>query len=254
MNAMNSRTLLVPPQLHSQRGLYKSAAMAFAMHLLALIGVAGAAHFASKIEFNEINTITATLHSSPSVATSLEKPVWPTKSSKPKLETPVNKAAQALQASKPAAEREILTTSSSAIETAAFASNTVAVQPTASSAVAVQAKVEIPVAAAQPVVNTPAIREAITPAIFDAAYLNNPPPQYPAVSRLRGETGTAYLRVQISAEGKAIDVNVSQSSGSSKLDQAAVSAVSKWRFVPAKRAGVTMTSWVTIPIEYTLNQ
>jgi periplasmic protein TonB len=245
MNAMNSRTLLVPPQLHSQRGLYKSAAMAFAMHLLALLGVASAAHLAARIEHNEISTITATFQSLPSVAVPLEKPVLPAKTRKLKFAAPVEQAAPVAPVSKPVAEREMLSASSSTHETLAIAPTGSAAQPATSPAVAVQAKVERAVPMPQPVVSTPAI--------FDAAYLNNPPPQYPAVSRLRGETGTTHLRVQISAEGKAVDVNVSQSSGSSKLDQAAESAVSKWRFVPAKRSGVAMTSWVTIPIEYTLN-
>ncbi|MGH8475705.1 MAG: energy transducer TonB, partial [Methylococcales bacterium] len=42
------------------------------------------------------------------------------------------------------------------------------------------------------------------------------------------------------------------SSGHEVLDEAALNAVRRWRFVPAKRAGVAQASWATVPIEFEL--
>jgi periplasmic protein TonB len=92
-----------------------------------------------------------------------------------------------------------------------------------------------------------------TKAIFDAAYLNNPEPAYPNVSRQRGESGTVFLRVQVSPDGKASSVVLHRSSGHSKLDDAAIKAVNTWRFVPAKTDGVAISSDVIVPIQFKLN-
>jgi periplasmic protein TonB len=91
-----------------------------------------------------------------------------------------------------------------------------------------------------------------SPATYSAAYLNNPKPSYPELSKLRGETGTTLLRVSISADGKAHAVQVQQSSGSRRLDDAAVKAVLAWRFVPSTVDASPVSSTVLIPIPFIL--
>jgi len=61
------------------------------------------------------------------------------------------------------------------------------------------------------------------------------------------------LKVLVSEEGKATTVQVDRSSGHSKLDEAAVEAVKKWSFVPAKRSNKPMSAYVLVPINFSLN-
>ncbi len=76
--------------------------------------------------------------------------------------------------------------------------------------------------------------ETYTPASSNADYLNNPRPVYPSVARRRHWEGLLLLRVFVTAEGHCGKVSVSRSSGHNVLDEAALEAVSRWRFVPAK--------------------
>ena len=86
----------------------------------------------------------------------------------------------------------------------------------------------------------------------DAAYLQNPRPAYPPVSKRLGEQGKVLVRVLIGTDGTAHQAEVQQSSGYDRLDQAAVDTVRKWRYVPGKRAGVPETMWFSVPINFVL--
>lgn len=91
------------------------------------------------------------------------------------------------------------------------------------------------------------------PPRFDAAYLNNPPPVYPAAARRRGDQGRVQLRVLVSKTGLAERVDLHQSSGSAALDQAAREAVERWRFVPARRGQEALSDWVIVPVVFSLS-
>jgi periplasmic protein TonB len=93
---------------------------------------------------------------------------------------------------------------------------------------------------------------ATTPPISDAAYLQNPRPAYPMSARRRGEQGTVLLKVLVTREGTAATVSVETSSGSKSLDEAALEAVRKWRFVPAKRGAQPVEEWYEIPLVFKL--
>lgn len=93
---------------------------------------------------------------------------------------------------------------------------------------------------------------AITAARFDADYLHNPKPVYPHASRRLGEQGKVLLRVFVSAAGLAEKVEIKLGSGFARLDQAAEEAVSRWRFVPAKRGEQAIAAWVQVPITFQL--
>lgn len=109
-------------------------------------------------------------------------------------------------------------------------------------------------AEAMPAESVPAPQAASTvePPRFDAAYLRNPPPLYPAVSRRMGEEGRVLLRVRVSDEGRALQVEISQSSGSARLDRAAELAVRDWRFIAAQQGGRSVPAWVIVPINFSL--
>ena len=86
----------------------------------------------------------------------------------------------------------------------------------------------------------------------DADYLNNPPPGYPRISRRHGEQGTVIVRVFISTQGTPDNAEVRTSSGFARLDQAALQAVQRWRFVPGRRNGTPEAMWFNIPVRFVL--
>jgi protein TonB len=90
------------------------------------------------------------------------------------------------------------------------------------------------------------------PPKFSADYLKNPSPDYPLASRRRGEEGKVLLRVLVSAEGGAEQVEIDKSSGFARLDQAAKAAVKNWLFVPARLGNAPVHAWVIVPIVFTL--
>jgi periplasmic protein TonB len=109
-----------------------------------------------------------------------------------------------------------------------------------------------PVAAAPPEPAPPPVVEVIPP-IFNAAYLDNPQPRYPPLSRRIGEQGRVLLRVLVTPEGSAREIEVRASSGHERLDDAAREAVRQWKFVPAKRGGEAVPAWVLIPVSFRLD-
>jgi periplasmic protein TonB len=92
----------------------------------------------------------------------------------------------------------------------------------------------------------------ITAARFDAAYLNNPKPVYPNASRRLGEEGKVVLRVHVDPDGRPSEIEIRTSSGFPRLDAAAYEAVSRWRFVPARRGDEPIAAWVAVPIAFNL--
>lgn len=112
-------------------------------------------------------------------------------------------------------------------------------------------------AAPAPVVAAPAQAEAAAPVVaarFDAAYLRNPPPAYPALSRSNGESGRVLLRVRVSAKGEPESVELAAGSGHARLDEAALAAVRRWRFVPARQGERAIAATVTVPIIFKLEK
>ncbi len=84
----------------------------------------------------------------------------------------------------------------------------------------------------------------------EADYLRNPKPLYPRLSRQLREEGRVMVRVYISTEGLPEKVELAQSSGYFRLDQAALDAVAQWRFVPGKRNGVPEAMSYLVPIPF----
>lgn len=110
-----------------------------------------------------------------------------------------------------------------------------------------------PVAAAPRAPNPGPVASApVTAPRFDAAYLSNPAPKYPQLSRRMGEEGRVLLRVYVEPDGRAAKVEMRTSSGFARLDEAALGAVRNWRFVPAKRGEESVAAWVIVPINFTL--
>jgi len=94
----------------------------------------------------------------------------------------------------------------------------------------------------------------VTEASFAADYLHNPKPAYPAMARRLNQEGEVLLRVRVSAEGNPLSVEIAKSSGFTLLDEAARNAVRQWRFVPARRGGEPIESWVGVPVVFRLDR
>ena len=83
-------------------------------------------------------------------------------------------------------------------------------------------------------------------------YLRNPPPQYPAESRKLREEGVVLLKVAVTAAGRAADVQLQRSSGYSRLDEAALRAVRRWEFKPARVGLTAVACAVEVPVRFGL--
>lgn len=92
----------------------------------------------------------------------------------------------------------------------------------------------------------------IEPPKFGAAYLHNPAPDYPSGSRRAREQGRVLLKVIVSTKGEAEDVQLEISSGFTRLDDAAIEAVKKWQFIPAKRSNQPIRAGVLVPVKFSL--
>jgi protein TonB len=110
-----------------------------------------------------------------------------------------------------------------------------------------------PVIAKAPPKAEPIIEEKYEEPRFGVSYLNNPAPDYPPMSRRLGEEGRTMMKVLVSAEGLAEDVQIEKSSGSDRLDNAAVNAVKRWRFIPAKRNNQPLSAYVLVPMKFSLD-
>jgi protein TonB len=74
----------------------------------------------------------------------------------------------------------------------------------------------------------------------------NKPPAYPVRARLEKRQGSLELLYRVTKEGKVADVQVVKSSGSQDLDDAAVRAISNYRFVPGQEG------WARHPVVFAL--
>ena len=98
----------------------------------------------------------------------------------------------------------------------------------------------------------PAAPAPVTPPVFSADYLQNPAPAYPNLARRQGQQGRVVLRVLVNATGAAEQLEVRTSSGHAALDGAALEAVRRWRFVPARQGAEPVPAWVLIPLNFFL--
>ncbi len=81
---------------------------------------------------------------------------------------------------------------------------------------------------------------------------NRTPPAYPAFSRRTGEQGRVILRVELDERGSVTQASVATSSGSPRLDEAALAAVRQWRCNPALRGGVPVRAVALQPFNFVL--
>jgi protein TonB len=75
-------------------------------------------------------------------------------------------------------------------------------------------------------------------------------PSYPSSALRQGIQGTTMLKVHVLIDGRVGDIVVQQSAGHPDLDQAAIEAVRRWRFEPARRGSDPVAMWVLLPVQF----
>ena len=102
---------------------------------------------------------------------------------------------------------------------------------------------------ATPMSDAPAAT-ATPPMVESVEYVRAAPPVYPKESQRRHEHGTVVLRVLVDSAGRPAQIQVEQSSGFERLDNAARDAVAKFLFRPYEVNGVAQAAQVLIPIGF----
>jgi protein TonB len=89
--------------------------------------------------------------------------------------------------------------------------------------------------------------KVVKPLISSPASIGRPhtcQQDYPPISQRLGEEGTTTLAFSITGDGNVTNISVAKSSGSDRLDSAAVNCASSWRYKPAIEAGHPVSvSW-----------
>ncbi len=98
---------------------------------------------------------------------------------------------------------------------------------------------------------TPAIHRSLAPQVLKArapgtggmskskvGFGRTIPPVYPRIARESGWEGTVLIRVAVQPDGRPDSIKIRKSSGHPVLDHAAIDAIKKWRFLPAKDGNI----------------
>jgi protein TonB len=80
------------------------------------------------------------------------------------------------------------------------------------------------------------------------------PAIYPRIAKKEGWEGTVTLLVVVDVKGKPAEITVDKSSGHKILDDAAIHAVRKWIFSPAKDGNIPIRSSVKLPVHFSLTK
>jgi protein TonB len=80
------------------------------------------------------------------------------------------------------------------------------------------------------------------------------PPRYPFEAKQKGISGKVVLRFVVDANGNAQEPQVVSSEPKGVFDEAALEAVVKYKFRPAKKGGKAVDCIVKLPIVFSLNE
>ncbi len=79
-------------------------------------------------------------------------------------------------------------------------------------------------------------------------------PQYPEQARRQHKTGVVTLKFLVDAEGRVLTPSVVEASPPGLFEESALAAVANWRFAPAMRQGKAVSTWLILPVRFTLEQ
>ncbi|MFQ6605555.1 MAG: energy transducer TonB [Fidelibacterota bacterium] len=78
-------------------------------------------------------------------------------------------------------------------------------------------------------------------------------PNYPEKDRMARRQGTVMVKVLVDRTGRVAETRVVQGIPGSGFDRAAEDAIKGIRFSPAQQSGKAVDAWVTIPVEFKLD-
>jgi len=113
-------------------------------------------------------------------------------------------------------------------------------------------EIEVPVDEPAPAAITAETAPTQPAETSDMKVTNRVDPVYPPASRRAGEEGTGVYRVLVDANGRPLEVQVLRSSGFPRLDEAAVTAIHKWRFRAAVANGQAVQTWTRVQVQFKL--
>lgn len=109
-----------------------------------------------------------------------------------------------------------------------------------------------PPAPPQPPAAAPAPPQPVAAGDLSSSMIHAPSPRYPIEARRKREQGTVLLAVLLGTDGNVAEIRVARSSGHSRLDQAALNAVRRWRWSPTIRNGEPVQVRGTVEIPFVL--
>jgi protein TonB len=77
-------------------------------------------------------------------------------------------------------------------------------------------------------------------------------PHYPESARRAGAQGITLLKLRVLENGKVGEIHIEKSAGHADLDRAAVEAVKRWLFEPARMDRIAVAVWVLLPVKFEL--
>lgn len=116
----------------------------------------------------------------------------------------------------------------------------------------VPSKIEAPIVAEPPAPPPKPAGPAVLSGELALTCPDRAPPTYPAISRRLGEAGKVILRVELDEAGRVDHVTIKTSSGYTRIDEAALATVKRWRCNPATRDGVAVRAVAIQPFNFVL--
>lgn len=98
----------------------------------------------------------------------------------------------------------------------------------------------------------PALPSTVSSDSLGTRMVSGAPPRYPVESRRKKEQGTVELLLVLGIDGAVEAISVVRSSGFARLDDAALSAVRRWRWQPTSRNGAPVKVKGVVEIPFVL--
>ena len=113
--------------------------------------------------------------------------------------------------------------------------------------------IDVPTAEGLPSLSLKVVVSAVGDSEAAPLKVSNPPPRYPIEALRSRQSGRVLLAVNVNRHGEPTEMHVKSSTPEGVFDEAAKTAVSQWRFMPALRNGEAVESWREVPLCFRLD-
>ncbi|HXC54599.1 MAG TPA: energy transducer TonB [Rhizomicrobium sp.] len=114
-----------------------------------------------------------------------------------------------------------------------------------------EVRTEAPVRIVRQMVRVPVVQHVSQPPALSRP--ENCRDDYPFFARIFGDEGATELSFQVLADGTVSAIKIAKSSGSDRLDNAAVECVAKWHYRPAVKDGQLIDTPMTVKVDWNLD-